>query len=425
MRLIQFVAATLAVAGTLSVAGGADLVKRDGQHIELITDGIPAAEADTIVATFDAAVEQWSKFWGLVDGEAADFHVQAYLMRDVERFAREGLIPPQVPDFPFGYTLGNQIWVRAQQSEYYTRHLVLHEGVHAFAYAFFKGGGATWFQEGTAELLATHRDSAAQVTVNTVPANRDEVPFWGRFKRMNQSRQQQSVPTLASVLGYQPDLRGDVETYGWSWAAAMMMSRYPQYRPVLLDAARKGQLRNGPFNQVVRRGLADQWPILEARWRVMCQDLDYGFDWSREQVELSIGDPQWNGRPLRVKVAADRGWQSLGVRVPGGVSLRLSATGQVTLADQPKPWLSEPDGITFQYHRGRPLGQLLVSVLPNAINASNDTVQPLPLYAVNENTTLEVDEYSWLLFRVNDAVGQLDDNQGQYEVTVQLANRQP
>jgi hypothetical protein len=421
IKSLFLAAALLSITSAVSVARGDQWIRREGRHIRLITDLESPEEADTIVATFDAAVDQWSKFWGLSQTQVDDFQVDAFVMRDKDRFAKAGLIPPELPDFPFGYTVGSRIWALAQQSEYYTRHLVLHEGIHSLAYFCFQGAGATWFQEGTAELLSTHRAAAADVIVNVVPADREAVPYWGRFKRMAQSRADQTVPTLAAVMGYPADLSGDVETYGWSWAAAMMFSRYSDYQPVLVQAARSGNLPAASFNRQFQQSLSKQWPIVEARWRVMCHDLDYGFDWSREQVSLALDDPKWDGRPLKTTIAADRGWQSCGVRVPGGISIRIAGAGQVTLADEPKPWTSEPAGITYQYHRGRPLGQLLVAVLPNAIDTEAATVQPLNVKAVSDDEVLSVEQYSWLLFRVNDAVHKLDDNRGHYEVTIELA----
>lgn len=421
-RFLFALAALQLVGETHPALHGAELLRREGQHIRLISDSLSEMEADTIVATFDAAVEQWSDFWGFAEDESKGLTVNAHVIRDMDRFRREGLIPSQVPDFPFGYALDNYVWVRVQPSPYYTRHLVLHEGVHSFAFTFFGGAGSTWFQEGTAELLATHRGVGKDVQINVVPKTREEVPYWGRFKRMKQSRQEQTVPTLATVLDYQPNLRGDVETYGWSWAASMMMSRYPEYRPLMMKAARDGQLPDAAFNRRLKQTLSNQWPIVEARWRVMCHDLDYGFDWSKEVFDLSVRDPLWDGRPIQRKIASNRGWQSLGVRVPGSVSVRLTAQGRISLAEKPKPWISEPSGITFQYHRGRPLGQLLVAVLPNAVDESETVVEPLEVHAINKETTIRIDEFSWLLFRINDAVDQMEDNQGHYDVTIRVGS---
>lgn len=405
----------------ISVASGAELLRKSGQHIRLVSDAISAEDADTIVATFDAAVEQWKKFWDLGDGQTREFLVKAHVIGDLDRFRREGFVPPQVPDFPFGYALDDQVFVRVQPSQYYTRHLVLHEGIHSLAYECFGGAGSTWFQEGTAELLATHRGVGQNVTVNVVPKTRDEVRYWGRFKRMTQSRQEGTVPTLSAVMGYQPTLSGDVEAYSWSWAAAMMLTRYPEYRSLMIQSARAGDQAGLVFNERFRQKLSNEWPILEARWRVMARDLDYGFDWSREQLSLAMDDPMWDGQPINLKIAADRGWQSAGVRVPGGIKIGLAASGRVTLANEPKPWESEPAGITFQYAGGRPLGQLMVAVLPNAIEPDNKIVRPLRVEVVQDKVTLNIDAYSWLLFRVNDSVDQMSDNRGAYDLTLQVA----
>ncbi len=218
------------------------------------------------------------------------------------------------------------------------------------------------------------------------------------------------------MLRYQPDLKGDVGVYGWSWAATMILHAYPEYRDTFFAAAKNGRTVGPGFNRQIQRSLHDQWPILAARWRVMCHDLDYGFDWSREKVDLSIQDPIWDGRTIPLSIAADRGWQSAGYRIPRGVKLRLRAGGEVTLASTTRPWTSHPQGITFQYHRGRPLGQLMACLLPNAIDDEAETISPLSIQAVTSETLIDVPQYSWLLLRVNDDIGQLGDNQGAYEV---------
>lgn len=402
-----------------SIGWAADpLVRRDGQFLNLTTDLESEDEIRQLIQSFDAAVPQWFRFWNLEQSDFSDFQVEACVMRDRSRFQSEGLIPASVPRFPYGYALGKRVWVNAQPSEYYTRHLLLHEGVHSFAFAVFGGAGPTWFQEGIAELLATHAGSGETLQVNRIPRGREEVPYWGRFKRMDQLRTDGQVPTLPSVMRYQPDLQGDVGKYAWSWAASMILQAYPEYRDTLQTAARNGR-RSGPgFNRPLRLALDEQWPILTARWRIMCNDLDYGFDWSRERVQLSTKDPSWDGRPFRFTVAANQGWQSCGLRIPRGVRVHLQPGGQVILANTTRPWLSEPSGITFQYQRGRPVGQLLLCVLPNAIDQQQSTVAPLPIQAITAPSVIEVSEYSWLLFRVNDGLDQLEDNQGQFEVLI-------
>lgn len=394
----------------------AQLIERIGRHIQLTTD-LPSAEADQLVASFDAAANQWVRFWNLDEDSIGNWKVTAFVMRNKSAFAAQGLIPDHIPDFPFGYAHGDSVWVLAQESEYYTRHLLLHEGVHSLAFSQFGGAGPTWFMEGSAELLATHRGIGKDVQTNAIPADRESVPFWGRFKRMSQVRQEDKVPALSVVMRYQPTLTGDVATYSWSWAATMLFHAYPEYRPAFYAAAKDGS--SGPrFNRRLFAGITQKrWPVVLARWRVMCHDLDYGFDWSRERLAISETDPLWDGQPLKLRVEADRGWQSVGVRFAPGMALTIRPDGQIQLDTDPRPWISEPSGVTIRYYRGRPIGQLMACVLPNAAG-QDSTIRPLRIRPIETETTFRFDRHSWLLLRVNDDIGDLENNSGAYDVEV-------
>ena len=409
----------LALVGTLLVNVNAwtqdGFVRREGQHIKLVTDLDDSEFVQDLVDGFDAAVPQWEAFWDLPKDSLNDWMVEAFVMRDKAAFRRAGLIPDTVPDLPFGYAVGNRLWVVAQPSEYYTRHLLLHEGVHALAFKEFGGAGPSWFMEGTAELLSVHTGSGKSVKINRVPTDRESVPLWGRFTLMQQKKSG-GIPSIESIMKLPKDLKSDVESYAWSWSAAMMFSGYPEYQSSFQQAARRGNATDTDFNRALHQSVRSNWPIVAARWRLMCHDLDYGFDWSRERVDISIQDPRWDGRPLQIKVLADAGWQSAGPRLPAGAKIEITPTGRIVLANQPKPWVSEPSGITIRYHRGRPLGQLLAVVLPNATPPEKmPDLQPIPITGL---TKLKIDQTSWLLFRVNDFPGELGDNQGEYTVTI-------
>ncbi|MFK8113713.1 MAG: hypothetical protein AB8B91_16035 [Rubripirellula sp.] len=414
--LLSYVVWLVAIPTALTT-GAAELLQSTGQYIRLTSD-LPADETDTLVASFDAAVPQWIEFWNLPADSLANWKVDACVMRDKNAFEREGWIPKNVPDFPYGYALGSRIWVLAQDSEYYTRHLLLHEGVHSLAFEQFGGAGPTWFMEGSAELLATHRGQGADIQVNWVPSDRDSVPYWGRFKLMSQLRQQGKLPQIDQVMRYQPSLQGNVEVYGWSWAASMLLHSYPEYRDAFQKAARNGRDVGAGFNRKLYESLRKDWPVIAARWRLMCRDLDYGFDWQREQTQISAADSVWDGQPISTKVVADQGWQSTGVLFQPGAQLSLLPSGQITVAQTTKPWTSQPAGITIEYRSGLPLGQLQMCILPT--KTKPDSKNTLEVRAVTEATSFTVPEFCWLLFRVNDGVGELADNQGAYEVSISV-----
>lgn len=406
-------------------ASAAPLRKIEGDWIDVVTDLPPAAATDSLAESFDAAVPQWLQYWG-VDRQRADgWHVTIYVMQDRDAFLRRGLLPDSLPAFRHGYTAGNTAWVVAQESDYYTRHLVLHEGVHSLAQHLFEGAGPFWFMEGTAELLATHHGVAAELRLPVVPRDREATPLWGRLKLIAQRREAGKSLSIQSVMRYPNRLTDRVEPYAWSWAAVTLLDMYPEYRRVLIAAAARGRDQSAEFTRTLYKQLYDQWPVLQTRWRIFIDGFDYGYDVSRNRVELDDDAPLWEGQasgeagPLTVRVAANRGWQSAGVRIPAGITLRITAEGRYTLGDDPAPWICEPQGVTIRYHRGRPLGMVLVTVVPTK-PSSVATIQPLEIEPIGREGTVEVDEESWLLLQVGDSPAELADNTGHATVRIEL-----
>jgi hypothetical protein len=424
-RILWYVCWLLVTSGFADLANAQQsdsLVRRSGKHIRLTTDLPATAQLDRLVSSFDAAVPLWAKFWNLPSGALDDWGVEAYVMQDIATFQRLDLIDPRVPEFPNAYALANQVWVRVQPSEYYTQHLLLHEGVHSLVFHQFGDTGPTWFREGIAELLATHSGSGVDLRINQIPVSRQASPYWGRFKRMDQQRSEGNVPRIETVLQYEANLRGDVDAYGWSWALVSMLDAYPKYRETLLQAAQHGCDTDRQFNQWLTQRLANDWPIVQARWRNLVEDFHYGFDWERQRIQISKQDPMWDGTPIEIQIEADRGWQSIGVRLNRGMTCDVVADGTVIVDDDPKPWVSGPDGVTVEYHNGQPLGRLQARIVPNIApgghDSGSDSLLPLVTIAVGKAATIMIDQPCWLLLRVNDAVGSLDDNQSAYRVSI-------
>lgn len=387
-----------------------------GKHIVLKADGGSPESLAEFVAAFDAAVPQWERFWQLPPQSLSDWKVDAFVMDEPQRFRDSGDLPSDL-NFPFGYAIPGNLWVIRQKSDYYTRHLLLHEGVHALAIQQFGGTGPAWFAEGTAEMLGVHADSGSDARVNVVPQSRNATPYWGRFKLLSQRRVENRMPTIDSVLEYPRDLKSDVESYGWSWIAVMLFSEYPEYHGEVIRAAKSGNVDRQSFSDDFKRRLRSQWPIIAARWRMLLNTIDYGFDWERERIELSIKDPIWDGRPTKRLIKADQGWQSTGVRFAPGMRLKISATGSCTINDDPKPWVSQPPGVTIHYANERPLGQLLVCILPNKTEEQRH-LAPLFVEAVEAETEIVIDKHCWVLFRINDDLGDLGNNRGGYTVSI-------
>lgn len=391
-----------------------------GKYITLVSDAQKVEELEQLVASFDAAVPQWAKRLNRSDSLIADFHVKAYLMEQADRFRRSGDLPGNL-NFKFGFARNQTVWLFKQPSEYYTRHLLLHEGVHAFCLHQFNGIGPQWFGEGVAEWLALHRGQEAEIVIDQVPATRADTPYWGRFKAMSAARAQGKVPTLDAVLAYPIDRQGNVERYGWSWLAVSLLYHYPDTREAFLDSFSRAAETPAVFNELLKRDLARRWPVVQARWRVAAQQIDYGFQWERETIDLSINDPAWQGQTVRKDIKADQGWQSIGVRLPPGTTVRIDAEGQCTINQNPKPWISEPAGVTIHYANDRPLGQCLACVIPN-LTSEKQWVPSLTIQPIDGPKELKIKQYSWLLLRINDHLDDLDNNRGGYRATLQPSN---
>ena len=96
------------------------------------------------------------------------------------------------------------------------------------------------------------------------------------------------------------------------------------------------------------------------QWQLFLLQLEYGYDLEREAIVYEPpGTALADSREMRVR--ADRGWQSAGVRVEAGQTYVLEAAGRYQVAHEPQVWWCEPGGVTIRYYRGRPLGMLLAA----------------------------------------------------------------
>ena len=336
------------------------LHRLSGRYVTLITD-LPLTPAVTeLPEVFDQAVPQWAKYFGVRVPAEGTWHVRGCLIRDRARFRQAGLLPEDLPPFPHGYQRGDDFWVLEQPSEYFLRHLVLHEGTHAFMRSVLGGAGPAWYMEGIAELFGTHRWQEGRLTLRHFPERREAVPYWGRIKLIQGAVAGGQTLSLGDVLQLETARFRQVEPYAWAWAAAVFLDGHPRWRPLFRRLPRQVRRSATDFTQRFWRWLQDSPQELQEAWQLFLHHLDYGYAPAEDQITYAATRPASPSEGIRV--LAQRGWQSTGLILRGGQAYRIRATGRYQMAKEPQIWWCEPNGVTLEYYEGSPLGMLLAAV---------------------------------------------------------------
>ena len=336
----------------------------ESDRLVLATDR-PARDGDGVddlPEIFDQAVDAWCNHYGIPAASLPDWRAFGCLVVDRERFRAAGLLPPTIPDFTNGFCAANVFWLQDQSNPAYRRHLLLHEGVHAFTLTVRKLATPTWYNEGIAEVLATHRLEAGADTpafvATPIPARAADVEQLGRIEELRDLRKQGRMPSLATVLAAPPGDHRLLSDYASSWAAVALFTRHPAY------AASFAELERGPLGPDFNERLAAMPGFDPARatrdFDALTDEIDYGYDFARSAIDWSAAQPLVAKQ--RLEVAAGRGWQHAGVALKNGRRYELHATGRCTLGKIGDTTIeTEANGLSLDWYRGRPLGRLLAA----------------------------------------------------------------
>jgi hypothetical protein len=454
--LRRIVLILVAVAGSLFIGGpnrqavGAPVVVDDakakaagirklvGHHLVLYTDLPSSPEVDSLPAVFDRAAPQWAEYFGVDEAKTRDWRVRAFLIGDRKPFDKLGVMPAGDDQFLHGLAAGSEFWLYDQPTPYYRRHLLLHEGTHAFMVKFLGGCGPGWYMEGTAELFGTHRldEKNGALQARIMPRDRAEVPMWGRIKLIHDAVAAGRALDLPAVMALDNRKQMDDESYAWCWAAAKFLDSDPRYRERFRGL--KQHVTDHDFNEVARREYGKDWQAIEAEWPAYIAALDYGYDFERQAIDFRRGTPQGD-KPRSVTIAADRGWQSSGVWLEAGKTYHVTASGRYQIAvektnDGEKAWPCEPGGVTIEYHDGRPLGMLMGAIVGGVSSkergaseesgkkvdgkTSSEVVGFARPIAIGLGCTITPDVSGTLYLRVNDSAARLDDNRGTLTIRI-------
>lgn len=391
----------------------------DGKYVRLLTD-LPASPAvDELPKVFDAAVPLWADYFHVDRGGLTVKRWLACLIVDRDRFAALGLMPADNPDFVNGYARDWEFWLMNQPSDYYRRHLLLHEGTHAFMQTQLHGCGAPWYMEGTAELLGTHQWRDGRLKLGVMPPDRESVPMWGRIKLVREAGAEGKSWSLDRVLEVDNRHELPTESYAWVWALSALLDGHPKYQARFREL--QNDLRDPEFTERFRNLFADDGGDLALQWQAYVATLDYGYDVPRMAIEMRDATPVGEGTQ-RVTIDADRGWQSTGWLLKAGERYQITASGRYQIARDAdgEAWPCEPGGVTIEYHDGRPLGALLGALHPATQDADASFAHPALL---GLEATLQPTADAVLYVRVNDSPAKLGDNEGEVSVKIEAKPR--
>ena len=242
--------------------------------------------------------------------------------------------------------------------------------------------------------------------------------FWhDRLFLIRRDVRQRGIAELLDINAWKPaSFESFNESYAWAWGACVFLDQHPRTRDRFRKLAKS--LTDPLACKTFESELQTDLPEIATEWNLFAADAWEGFDFQQSAIEFREGQPLT--KPQRIEIRADRGWQSSGVSVEKDRRYEISATGQFTLAEKPKPWVSEADGITFRYHNGRPLGQLRATIRPTK-KADNEREPMLYVKPLGNTSNFEAPRTGTLYLRLNDHPGELADNRGSVTVEVREA----
>ena len=392
----------------------------ESKRIQLYTD-LAADEAEKLPELVDLLYDELETYFGPLPPNRArtEFQMTGYLIRDLELFRSQGLLPEEFT-FEHGVQRRNEFWVRDQEFEYYRRHLLLHEATHCFMNYTPDVDAPIWYLEGMAEYFAAHRIVNSSTRFRVMPTSSPEFEGFGRLAIIRRDVAAAKTPTVASIISWPATTFTKADPYAWSWALCAFLDGTPRYRERFqkLGAATQDARFEGEFLAAFPPDERD----FATEWQLFLANLQYGYDLERAAIDFKTGTLLNPDQPeASVSVTAERGWQSSGVLLEAGRDYEVVAEGQFTLTQRigdEQPWLSEPQGISFRYFGGRPIGTLIGCVRAEEGPTGGVEDSMLQTITLGKRRTFRAPLSGTLYLRLNDAWNSLSDNRGDVRVTV-------
>lgn len=387
----------------------------DSKTMRLYTD-IPGEQAKELPGLVDQLLPVWKNYFFRVSQKktASVFPLTGYVIVDQDLFVQSGLLPESIQLFEHGDVLEGRFWMKQQQADYYRRHLLLHEATHCFMTSM-PNGQPLWYLEGMAEFFAVHRiDEKGAIQFGVIPQVEKEFAGFGRIATIHREIDQGRFLPIRRIrpLRHEHFLKFKAP-YAWSWALCVFLDGHPRYQKRFREI---GQLWSGnEFQNEFSKWLNEEGLLMEVEWAEFAHHLIPGMDLTRFGFTFLDSKMLKNGQAKKLSIQADKGWQSTGVRLEASKEYQINAIGQFTVAQKPKPWISEPQGVRIRYVNGQPLGQLQGMILSDS---PLETI-PFEVISIGREKKIIPKKSGTLFLKINDSYAERNDNSGSVQVTIQ------
>lgn len=409
----------------------------ESQRLKLLSD-LPEDQVAELPALADALFAKLERHFGslpeAVDGSS--FQVTGYLIGEEEKFRQAALMPSTAFTFSHGKHVDYEFWMFNPSDAYYRRHLLLHEFTHCFmtCESGMQDIPPLWYIEGMAEYFATHQrpsrpDRKDDWEFGILPQQFEGFEGWGRISEFRRSFVQSSTAGgneiqnagIASLAEVMPESVASFDRdsqYAESWALCWFLNNHADYRSAFRPLSELRRRRE--FVDATNRIRQQLEQRLAIDWLLFAESVVEGFDSTRSfavhsTTEFLLREAGSSDGP-EFHLHADRDWQDSGLRLRSGETVRLKCEGRFGVNNQPKVWVSEPQGVTVDYVRGLPLGRV-VGVL---VDSTGQQITKRISVGVSGELTAPFDASLWL--QVNDRSSSRNNNSGTVTVHFSVAD---
>ncbi len=404
----------------------------ESKHLVLVTD-LPEESVAELPQLADALFANLEARLGKLSPNIAgtEFQVTGFLMDARDRFKQAGVLPPNEFIIRHGRHLGYQFWINNQPTDYYRRHLLLHEFVHCFMMCEYGPYNIPplWYTEGIPEYFATHRvhTDITRSEFAVLPTSSEGFEGWHRITEVRRHFNQEPSTTgeLADIISLQTVMHPPDTTfledsqYANAWALVWLINHHPELQPefTALATCRTQDQFNDAMAKIPEQTLQQMnqiWPLyLDGLAEAEVSTVRFPSLTTMPSRQSNSA----NTLPLELTLDAGQQWVSTGFELTAGQQVIIKCQGRFVVGETTKPWISEPNGITIEYVRGRPLGEVIGAIV------STDGTKTTRHIPIGTSKTLQSPIEGILWLQVNDQWSDRADNDGKVTVRISPANQ--